>query len=568
MGYLVSGGTPRVGLNLKVVAGKLAGHHYQLDSADITIGRSNECDITLDVAGASRQHARLRITGDRATIADLKSRNGTIVNSEKIQGETLLRAGDRIGIGASRCLLCDDALKGLPRLQIMEGPLAGQEFQVDGPTTIGRQDACDIQLPDRGISREHCKVEPLGAGFQVIDGGSRNGTALNGERINGEAPLRSGDLISVGDTDMAFIDGRIDDLVGNTIGPYRLSERIGAGSLGVVYDGRDLTMDIRVAVKVIDPAVAADAAELGALFNAARAQSRTKHENISTVLFAGPHDDRAIIVTPLTRNGSLDTFLRSSSEGEPAPTAVILAVALDAGRGLQAMADGGSVHRALSPRNILVDGDGMGLITDASIGQVYEAGAAAGGNFPWYISPEEAEGETITAISNQYSLGAILYHLLAGVPPFDGESASSVAKARTLAEARPLLRHRSDLPTQVVATIARMMERRPERRYETWDACIDALEEAISASMRRDGDPSDSSSSSSLAADTKTVSGPLPSKGRNSVRAPRVTPQVRPGRIVALALLAVVLLFLILMLPRFLPGGSQAPVQDSKAQSP
>ena len=153
-------------------------------------------------------------------------------------------------------------------------------------------------------------------------------------------------------------------------------------------------------------------------------------------------------------------------------------MALDAARGLQAMAAGGIIHRALSPRNILVDGDGMGLITDATIGQVYEANAAAGGNFPWYISPERPR-ETITAASNQYSLGAILYHLLAGVPPFDGDSASVVASARSGGEARPLNRQRGDLPSPVVTAIARMMERRPEQRFDSWEACVEALQKPL-----------------------------------------------------------------------------------------
>ena len=85
----------------------------------------------------------------------------------------------------------------------MEGPLAGQEFPVNQRTVIGRQVSCDIQLPDRGISREHCHVEPHGAGFMVVDGASPMALPLMVSEYRALHPA-FGDLISVGDTDGVY----------------------------------------------------------------------------------------------------------------------------------------------------------------------------------------------------------------------------------------------------------------------------------------------------------------------------------------------------------------------------
>ncbi|HVH08568.1 MAG TPA: serine/threonine-protein kinase, partial [Gemmatimonadales bacterium] len=145
----------------------------------------------------------------------------------------------------------------------------------------------------------------------------------------------------------------------------------------------------------------------------------------------------------------------------------------------------------IKPDNVLLDRSGHVLVTDfgiakaaqeASVSQLTTEGMVVG--TPHYMSPEQATGERVDRRSDIYALGVVLYQMLAGAPPFDGESAQSVLMKQATAEPPPILRLRSDVPPGLVAVVERMLAKDPDERYQTADELSRALVAALPTAAR------------------------------------------------------------------------------------
>jgi tRNA A-37 threonylcarbamoyl transferase component Bud32 len=259
---------------------------------------------------------------------------------------------------------------------------------------------------------------------------------------------------------------------------YRLEQEIGAGGMATVYLAEDLRHDRRVAVKVLRP-------ELAAVIGAERFLAEIKltanlqHPHILPLFDSGAADSFLFYVMPFVEGESLRDRLNHEKQ---LPVDEAVRITREVASALDYAHRHGVIHRDIKPENILLH-DGQALVADFGIAL---AASKAGGNrmtetgmslgTPHYMSPEQAMGEReITARSDVYALGAVLYEMLTGDPPFTGSTAQAVV-ARVLTESpRPLLPQRHTIPAHVEAAVLTALEKLPADRFSTAAQFADAL---------------------------------------------------------------------------------------------
>jgi eukaryotic-like serine/threonine-protein kinase len=261
-------------------------------------------------------------------------------------------------------------------------------------------------------------------------------------------------------------------------GHYRLDEEIGAGGMATVYLAEDLRHDRRVAVKVLRP-------ELAAVIGAERFLAEIKltanlqHPHILPLFDSGEADSFLYYVMPFVEGESLRDRLRREKQ---LPVDEAVRLACEVASALDYAHRHGVVHRDIKPENILLH-DGRALVADfgialaaskASGARMTETGMSLG--TPQYMSPEQAMGEReITARSDVYALGAVLYELLTGDPPFIGSTAQAVV-ARVVTESpRPMLPQRHTIPPHVEAAVLTALEKLPADRFASAALFAEAL---------------------------------------------------------------------------------------------
>jgi serine/threonine-protein kinase len=250
---------------------------------------------------------------------------------------------------------------------------------------------------------------------------------------------------------------------------YRLEREIGAGGMATVYLAEDLRHDRRVALKVLRP-------ELAAVIGAERFLAEIKltanlqHPHILPLFDSGEADSFLYYVMPFVEGESLRDRLRREKQ---LPVDEAVRIASEVASALDYAHRHGVVHRDIKPENILLH-DGRALVADFGIAlaaskagtRMTETGMSLG--TPHYMSPEQAMGEReITARSDVYALGAVLYEMLTGDPPFTGSTAQAIV-ARVVTEApRPMLPQRHTIPPHVEAAVLTALEKLPADRFAT-----------------------------------------------------------------------------------------------------
>lgn len=268
------------------------------------------------------------------------------------------------------------------------------------------------------------------------------------------------------------------ELVGQSLGHYRIVEKIGAGGMGEVYRAHDEWLDRDVAVKVLPEAVAEDLDRLGRFQREARAAAALNHPCILAVYELGEHEGRPFLVSELLDGASLRDRMR---EG-PLPQEEAVAHALQIAAGLAAAHDRGIVHRDLKPENIFVTRESGVKILDFGLAKLKapcqdldtETPAATLQTSPGtvigtvgYMSPEQLRGEPADARSDVFALGVVLYEMLAGARPFAGETTFEVTAAILKDHPSPPSRLASAVGPELDSIVSRCLDKRPERRYQT-----------------------------------------------------------------------------------------------------
>ena len=260
-------------------------------------------------------------------------------------------------------------------------------------------------------------------------------------------------------------------------GRYRLVELLGQGGMATIYRATDAQLGRDVAVKVLRPEYGRDPDFVARFQLEARSVASLSNPNTVIVHDFGMDPAGPYIVMDYVDGEDLATLLRRTGPLQPRQAARIAA---EVARGLAAAHARGIVHRDIKPGNILLAQDGRVRVTDFGIAralaesQMTLPGTTLGS--VQYMSPEQARGETATERSDVYSLGVVLFEMLAGRRPFEGDSAASIAMARLTPPVPMPSQHRSGIPPVLEAICRRAMAIDPTERFSSANAMADALE--------------------------------------------------------------------------------------------
>ncbi|MGH7614488.1 MAG: serine/threonine-protein kinase [Gemmatimonadales bacterium] len=285
--------------------------------------------------------------------------------------------------------------------------------------------------------------------------------------------------------DTAALRQRLQQALGKqfTVGPL-----LGQGGFAVVFRVRDLALNRDVAVKVMDAAGAPSPLLAERFVREAQTIARLEHPHIVPIYEVGQPGDLLYIVMRCVDGPSLRQLLGTSkrlSIGDAARVARAVADAL-------AYAHTESiVHRDVKPDNILLDKRGHVLVTDFGIAKAAQAATAAQLTTegmiigtPQYMSPEQAAGDAVDGRSDIYSLGIVLYQMLTGAPPFDGDSSAKIIAQQLTATPPDIRRARPDVTPELAAVLDRTLAKDPADRYQTAGDVSRALVGALPTAAR------------------------------------------------------------------------------------
>lgn len=267
-----------------------------------------------------------------------------------------------------------------------------------------------------------------------------------------------------------------DRFLGRQIGKYRVIRLLGAGAFAWVYEAIDLDLEIPVALKVLRPEFAGDAAAEARFRREAATAARLRHANIVVVRDVGQSDGASFVamdLLPRSVAGRLHEMTRLS-ETE------VICIALDVAAAL-AIAHGANViHRDIKPDNILLGANGEAIVADFGLARALanspsESATNSVTGTPHYFSPEQARGRTLDGRSDLYSLGVTMYRAATGRLPFEGDDWYVVGRAHIEAPVTPLRTLVPALSADFEAIVLRLLAKRPDDRYINAAALGDAL---------------------------------------------------------------------------------------------
>lgn len=264
------------------------------------------------------------------------------------------------------------------------------------------------------------------------------------------------------------------DLSNVRIGEFLLLRRLGSGGMADVYLAEQMSLGRNVAVKVLKNDAISGGSEvlLKRFEQEARAAGGLSHPNVVQIITTGRDGTVAYIVQEYVPGLNLSQWIRKHG---PPDYQTGLKWMQQTAAALRAAADAGIVHRDVKPENILVTRSGVAKVTDFGLAQLNQpntprmnltqAGTTMG--TPWYMSPEQIQGEKLDHRSDQYSLGVTSYHMFAGKPPFAGKNPVTVAVQHLKEEAISLASLRADLPKELCDVIHRMLAKKPADRFQS-----------------------------------------------------------------------------------------------------
>ena len=275
-------------------------------------------------------------------------------------------------------------------------------------------------------------------------------------------------------------DTRPGAMVGESIGHYRVECLIGVGGMGEVYLARDERLGREVALKFLPEQLTADKIQLSRFKSEARVASALNHPNILTVYEIGVEGNRHFIATEFIKGVTLRASLAHRRMNVPDA----LEIAVQVASALSAAHEAGVVHRDIKPENIMLRPDGYVKVLDFGIAKLTEQQPASDQHDPAttmllqthpglvmgtarYVSPEQTRGQSTDARSDIWNLGVVLYEMVGGIPPFQGETPSDCIASILTTEPPPLSSVAPGVSTELQSIVQKALRKNRNERYQT-----------------------------------------------------------------------------------------------------
>ncbi len=266
---------------------------------------------------------------------------------------------------------------------------------------------------------------------------------------------------------------------GTKLGRYEILSALGAGGMGEVYLAEDTKLDRRVALKILPETLAQDGERMRRFVREAKSTSALNHPNIITIYEIGESDNKHFIASEYIEGETLHSRLKT----QPLNLKIALDIAIQVASALDAAHRAGIIHRDVKPENVMIRPDGFTKLLDFGIAKLTEkrtetdseaSTAIKASTTPGtiigtanYMSPEQARGKDIDARTDIFSFGVMLYEMLAGKLPFEGESALDVIGSILHKEFAPLSRTAPDAPRELQHIVEKCLRKDREERYQT-----------------------------------------------------------------------------------------------------
>jgi eukaryotic-like serine/threonine-protein kinase len=261
-------------------------------------------------------------------------------------------------------------------------------------------------------------------------------------------------------------------------GRYRVLHRLGSGGMAEVYCAQDLQLGRKVALKILYRRFAEDGEFVERFRREASSAAGLQHQHVVAVYDRGEYDGTYYIAMEYLEGRSLKTIVQQEAPLDPDRAIDLIIQVLRAARFAHRR---GIIHRDLKPHNVIVDADGRAKVTDFGIARAGASDMTQTGSImgtAQYLSPEQAQGHAVSAASDIYSIGIMLYELLTGRVPFDGESAVSIALKQVNERPVPPSTYNAAVTPELEEVVMRALEKDPARRFHDADSFISALQAA------------------------------------------------------------------------------------------
>jgi serine/threonine protein kinase len=271
-------------------------------------------------------------------------------------------------------------------------------------------------------------------------------------------------------------------MIGNVVGSYKITEKIGEGGMGAVFKGVDLMLEREVAIKMLRPELASQPQVLERFRAEAVTLAKLNHPNVATLHSFFRQGDDFFMVMEFVRGQSLEAIIHRSGAMTCERAIALFCQALE---GIGRAHKLGIIHRDIKPANIMLTEEGSVKVMDFGIARVLGTSRMTKqGNIVGtieYMSPEAIQGEEADARSDIYSLGILLYEMLTGRVPFMKDTEFSLMMAQIQEAPPPPRTFASHIPAEIEQAIMRSLAKKPEARFQTVGEFREALEKSIGA---------------------------------------------------------------------------------------